>query len=487
MKKTKKVLALFVAMIMALGMTMTTMAAPKTEATITVNNAGDATLEYAQVIKTDTSTRTGWAFVNEKVAQAYLTAFEMSDAQTLLEKMAKDYSVNNQVGNGTDYAQALSNVAALSKEDIEFKNTTSPITVDAAGVYAINATEKNYTYSHMAAFVGFGEMEGNEYPSLTDKTIEAKKTPTTTTKSDNDDDNVSEIGKVITYTVETYVPRFDSNDTNKTFSISDKLYGGTYYLTGESDTVAKVEVEGVTPNPYKTANDFVVTKGNDENGAYETFAINLDDLVNNAGNEYAGKKVTVTYTVKVTGTTVSNNATSHVGDDSYNSDEVKIFTADIEMTKYAEDATKEDLSDNPKLQGAGFVVYKEADGVKQYAKFDDNNKLSGWTTDEKEATEVFTDENGKVKVEGLDVGTYYFKEKTAPKGYSVSQEIKEVVITQEGEAKEVIHAFTEMVDTKLSSLPSTGGIGTTIFTIGGCVIMIAAAGLFFASRKKENK
>ncbi len=44
-----------------------------------------------------------------------------------------------------------------------------------------------------------------------------------------------------------------------------------------------------------------------------------------------------------------------------------------------------------------------------------------------------------------------------------------------------------MTDTKLSSLPSTGGIGTTIFTVGGCAIMIAAAGLFFASRRKESK
>ena len=42
-------------------------------------------------------------------------------------------------------------------------------------------------------------------------------------------------------------------------------------------------------------------------------------------------------------------------------------------------------------------------------------------------------------------------------------------------------------NTQLSTLPSTGGIGTTIFTIGGCAIMIAAAGLFFATRKKAEK
>lgn len=42
-------------------------------------------------------------------------------------------------------------------------------------------------------------------------------------------------------------------------------------------------------------------------------------------------------------------------------------------------------------------------------------------------------------------------------------------------------------NTKLASLPSTGGIGTTIFTIGGCIIMVVAAALFFVSRRKSAK
>ncbi len=45
----------------------------------------------------------------------------------------------------------------------------------------------------------------------------------------------------------------------------------------------------------------------------------------------------------------------------------------------------------------------------------------------------------------------------------------------------------EIKNTKLASLPSTGGVGTTIFTIGGCAIMIVAAGLFFATRRKAEK
>lgn len=45
----------------------------------------------------------------------------------------------------------------------------------------------------------------------------------------------------------------------------------------------------------------------------------------------------------------------------------------------------------------------------------------------------------------------------------------------------------QISNTKLVSLPSTGGIGTTIFTIGGCAIMILAAGLYFATRRKTVK
>lgn len=47
--------------------------------------------------------------------------------------------------------------------------------------------------------------------------------------------------------------------------------------------------------------------------------------------------------------------------------------------------------------------------------------------------------------------------------------------------------MADITNTKLASLPSTGGIGTTIFTIGGCAIMIIAAALFFASRRRAVK
>ena len=89
---------------------------------------------------------------------------------------------------------------------------------------------------------------------------------------------------------------------------------------------------------------------------------------------------------------------------------------------------------------------------------------------------------------------YEFKETKAPEGYSINETNAKVTwsdtdITEEDISNPdaaPIEGDASMLDTKLASLPGTGGMGTTIFTIGGVVIMISAAGLYFATRKKEQ-
>ena len=68
MSKVKRILSVIMAMVMVLAMSVPTFAATKDTATITVDNAGSATLTYAQVIKADQSTKTGWCFGIEVVA-----------------------------------------------------------------------------------------------------------------------------------------------------------------------------------------------------------------------------------------------------------------------------------------------------------------------------------------------------------------------------------------------------------------------------------
>ena len=92
-------------------------------------------------------------------------------------------------------------------------------------------------------------------------------------------------------------------------------------------------------------------------------------------------------------------------------------------------------------------------------------------------------EDGTLVVYGLDEGTYQITEEQAPDGYSVVEVPDQTITNAEGSRDLTV----DVTDTKLHSLPSTGGIGTTIFTVGGCIIIIAAAGLFFASRRKSSK
>ena len=126
----------------------------------------------------------------------------------------------------------------------------------------------------------------------------------------------------------------------------------------------------------------------------------------------------------------------------------------------------------------------------EWAKFDDNGVFAGWVANEADATEVTTGEEGTLVVKGLELGTYGFKETEAPKGYHINTENKTATLalgSGQTEATATIVSSAAVIDSKLSALPSTGGIGTTIFTIGGCAIMIAAAFLFFASRKKKEE
>ncbi len=169
------------------------------------------------------------------------------------------------------------------------------------------------------------------------------------------------------------------------------------------------------------------------------------------------------------------------------------YTGEIELLKLAADDTPDSNEDNAKLQNAEFVMYKvveDAEGGsnhQEYATVKDG-KLTGWVTNKEAATKLYTNVYGIIKVEGLDLGTYYFEETKAPEGYSLDATPVDVELEIKGQTATAIVKGEQAVklNTTLAALPSTGGMGTTLFTIAGCVIMISAAGLFFATRKKAN-
>ena len=476
MKKIKKIMAMLLAMVMVLGMTVTAMAAPNS-ATITITDENenvltDAELLYVQVIKADQTTRTGWAFTSTEIEQAYSEAFWEDDAQNIIEQLIayeEGKDANDGAATSEEIAKALSLLANRKTPYVEMKN---PQTVTEAGVYAIKATQAGYTYNNMAAYVGFGTVNGS-YPVLLDAELTAKRTPVDLDKEVTDSDKVVAIGDIVTYTIETTVPFIDPGAKDKAFKVWDKITGAEYYFEGEGShfSIIMGDFEKVDVAPAVEGNGFTV---------------DLSDLIL-ADNENAGKKVLIAYTAKVTSQTVENEAGSNVSGDDVDTGDEDIYTGFIKLTKYNENKTQ-------KLEGAGFEV--SAEGSKEKLTFRKDIDIEGHYTYDPEGTitEVFTGLDGTLVLAGLDLGTYNFKETTAPEGYHVKNDPSGIDATailklEEGEteAKDIVTVDTELTNTKLSSLPSTGGIGTTIFTIGGCAIMIAAAGLFFASRRKANK
>lgn len=478
MSKVKRILSVIMAMVMVLAMSVPTFAADG-KATITLKNFENANkVEYMQIIQKDETKTSGWAFTNG-AGKCFTEAFGLTDSEDVQQQVIwglikyNDNSVKLPTGvtavtaTAAKIDLALSKVAALTGFTVATNKES--IEVNAAGVYAIKAEETGFTYKTATAYVGFGK----PYPTLTGAEVTAKKSPTSVDKTVADEDHVVAIGDIVTYTIEAYVPFIDAANTeNRTFTITDKITGADYYLAGPN-SVNSVTMEGKDGQ----VGEIVVNK--DGKG----FTIDLSKLVEDTANPNAGKKITVTYTAKIKELTVENTAGSHAADVEYggNNVPVKLFTGEITLLKY------DDSDVTNVLKDAEFEVSKDEAATPLKFKLQENGNYRYAPDAEDASTVVKTNAEGKIVVEGLNVGTYHFKETKAPEGYSINTDGKDITLTQTGVAIGIVKASDKLNDTKLNALPSTGGIGTTIFTIGGCAIMIVAAGLFFATRRKTQK
>ena len=337
------------------------------------------------------------------------------------------------------------------------------------GVYVIRAAAANTTYNPMVANTYDNTQN---YIAVKDVAVTAKSATVDLTKKEIEGDNFVGKGETVTFEIETTFPYFDDKATDKLFEIYDTPEG-MKITSVESVTIGGVSVEGKS----FTEND-------------GTYTINLTDQIKE-NNENAGKKVVVKYKAIVTSEDGYSNTANSSGSTADST--VQGHTGDIILTKYASDDNNNTLEDNAKLAGAKFEVYpvtvgedgRETVGENplEFVMKEDGIYTPALKEDKNKVTEIETVEGGTVKIEGLGDGKYHFDETVAPDGYTVNEEGVTVEVSKD--EKDTV-AYGNVIDTKLSSLPSTGGIGTTIFTIGGCVIMVAAAGLYFSTRKKEE-
>lgn len=178
--------------------------------------------------------------------------------------------------------------------------------------------------------------------------------------------------------------------------------------------------------------------------------------------------VTVTYTATLKeGTTAGdyyNTAWVSYPNSETEQDKVKVETFKIDVFKY-------DQADEKGLAGAEFALYDET------AIDQDGNLIEGATP---VLEGIVSGENGHVVIDGLDAGKYALVETKAPDNY-VKSDTPLMLTIEAGIEPNVVN-----VKFANSKIPHTGGMGTTLFTIGGVVLLAAAGTLFVVSRRKQQ-
>lgn len=478
MKKMKKILAVILSLAMVLGMSITAFAA-KTGATLEVKGLATyaaQNVKIYEIYRLDANDN-GWEAAAWTDGTG-VTPETLNDANVI--KKLKDAAKN------ATFTEKDSTQISTGKfnSSVKFENLQ-------AGAYLVIVTDptSKTEYSTMVAKT-YQYDENNNLIAPTNASVFAKAEGYYTGK-EADKTNV-EVGDLVTYTVRTTVPyqEVKPNDQKLVteFTVSDKLTGAKFYLKGDAvkgtAAVNKITVNGVTVEGFAKLDESL--------HGQSSFDLDLMGLVR-ADNTYAGQEVVITYTALVDkANLVENKATSTQDPDGTTT---KTYSGNATITKLEVNTTHV-------LKGAEFVVYRinKETKKKEYAVIDANGWITGQWKDETTENEVpdelgsrlITADDGTVTVKGLKAGDYYFKEVVAPDGYSISD--SDIAFTMEEKLTNGVitsvapkQSEIKMYDSKLSELPSTGGMGTTLFTIAGCAIMVAAAGFFFASRKRVNK
>lgn len=509
MKKIKKIFALLMTVAMVMGLNVTVFAEKQLTptSTISVKNLAtdvETTVTLLNVVyydKTENSNgieKQSWVVV--EWAEDYIKHNDSTKKFEIVAGKEEDFKKAAETASGNQNNIYKTNIG---KGEVVFKDV--PV-----GAYVILASDSKNTYNLMVAET---YKDGETYMTAEDATVIAKPKKYTTDKKD--DDNLVKRGQTVNFTVTSYVPA-KSKQTNSgpeflsEFIITDEPQGlqvtGVSSITiGTDEVINEIDIETVVGNAEPTwdpekKGTILITNSTNNNLTAETTKVEMDLLeivnqkINNGNNvseKYpAGSTITIKYSATVMDETKYNNKIStNCNTVAYEPDEEDGFEAKIEVKKVAEDGqtpltdaqfeVTDVTNNNEKLY---FV--KISDGVYKLAL---NGEAKASTTVEVGANEG---NEGKLILKGLDESKYLLTEIQAPNGYSGGV-TKEVTIDVNEDENDSVVTYgggsQNIVNTKLSALPSTGGIGTTIFTIGGCAIMIAAAGLFFATRKKAEK
>ncbi len=175
-------------------------------------------------------------------------------------------------------------------------------------------------------------------------------------------------------------------------------------------------------------------------------------------------------------------------------------TYEIPVLKYTKKGTS--TVETP-LANAKFKLSKDENGttpielvnITNSGELDNTYRKAKTTEDSSitKITEIITPDSGKLRIQGLAAGTYYLTETQQPAGYNILKEAIRIDIDKDGNIQyasksETLNPMPSGGDVKVlnntgSILPSTGGMGTTLFYIFGAILVIGS-GVVLITKKR---
>lgn len=464
-KTAKRLFAAFAALVMAL-----TVVTPAFAATITINGNDGETYKAYKVLDVTTvedegGEVTGYSYTTDNVnLVTYLrnAGFTVTSNGGLYYVTAPE---DNAETEDVDEWQACADkltaaLAALS--DTELENL-----LGAAGVDATLEGETGTIEGLDAGYYFVTSSLGSlcMLNTATDEvTIDEKNQEPTVEKTVSSTD--AQIGDTVTYTVTIEVPA-----NTETLKLHDTLSDG---LTLNEDSFT-ISIDGKSLLVLPAVS---ITENEDGTTSFEL------DLTSYVAEMSTDATITVTYTATINENAIHTNPATNEAYVDYGNSSSSAFTETSTYT-HAIYLNKEDDNGNP-LNGAEFQLTDEDNTpvyvVPVYGEGDESDTIVYYraaTADEIEnaaesgATTVIV-VNGSTVIEGLEDGTYYLTETKAPDGYNIAEGYFTALIRPGGSDGAGNTVTVTVQNSAGSTLPSTGGMGTTILYAVGAVLVIAA-------------
>ena len=471
MKITKRILSLALALMLVLSLATTAFAADVTTGTI-VNSTDRAYKAYQIFSGTqakDDSVLGAVAWGSGINSADFLTALKSdSTCGTVFSTCATPADVAGKLSseqNNSAVAKAFANVASKHLSGTAEQIAVNETKTLASGYYLL-MDQTNVAGEEKAKNPALLQITNGSNLDITVK-YGIPQIDKTVTGAEKD----FSIGDEVTFTLTATMPNTVEGYEAYKIVFHDTLSSGLTYVDGS----ATVTVAGSA----KTGSFTVTPSGN-------SLTISCADVLPLGAT--ASSAIVVTYKAKLNANAVIgtdgntnevklefSNDPNGTGTGMTTEKEVKVYTWEIPVFKYTG-------TDTP-LPGAGFELYSGDKQIK-FTKGDGNiYKVDPNGT----VTEIITDGTGKFEIEGLAQGSYTLKEKTVPAGYNKCDDVTVVIgangaLTQNG----TVTTEVGIQNNAGSTLPETGGVGTTMFYIFGSVMVLAAVVLLVTKKRMAS-